>query len=147
MEYNPGQNANFNPTEVVYLEEKLGKNIDPVTDGASVKITDYRNEKITLEAIATGTNFLLLSEVYYPSWKAYVDGKETEIVKSNYFMRGIVLPAGKHKVEFKYESPKFETGKMASLATNSLVMIGLFITLFLLWKENEKKKKAETTEK
>jgi uncharacterized membrane protein YfhO len=118
-----------------------------VTDEANVKVTDYRNEKITLEANATGTNFLLLSEIYYPEWKAFVDGKETEIVKSNYFMRGIVLPAGKHKVEFKYESPKFKTGKMASLTTNSLVMIGLLITLFLLWKENEKKKKESTNEK
>ena len=125
----------------------MGKNIQPITEGASVKVTDYRNEKITLEANATGTNFLLVSEVYYPEWKAFVDGKETEIVKSNYFMRGIVLPAGKHKVEFKYESPKFETGKMASLTTNTLVMIGLLITLFLLWKENEKKKKDSTTEK
>lgn len=147
MEYSPGQNANFDPREVVYLEEKLGKNIQPITEGASVKVTDYRNQNIMLEANATGTNFLLLSEVYYPEWKAYVDGKETEIVKSNYFMRGIVLPAGKHKVELKFESPKFETGKMASLATNILVMIGLLITLFLLWKENEKKKKDGTTEK
>ena len=147
MEYNPGQNANFNPREVVYLEKGINTKIEPIEDGASIKITEYKNEKISLEAKATGKNFLLLSEIYYPEWKAYVDGKEVEIIKSNYFMRGILLSEGNHKIEFKYESPKFETGKMASLGTNIIVMIGLFVTLFLLWKENEKKKKAEITEK
>lgn len=147
MKYNPGQNENFNPREVVFLEEKLNKSIVPATEGANVKVTDYRNQNITLQANATGSNFLLLSEVYYPEWRAYVDGKETEIIKSNYFMRGIVVPAGEHKIELKYESPKFETGKTASLVTNIFVMLALLGALFMMWKENEKKKKALTTDK
>lgn len=147
MKYNPGVNENFNPREVVFLEDKLSKNIVPPTEGASVKVTDYRNQNITLQAKATGSNFLLISEIYYPEWKAFIDGKETEIVKSNYFMRGIVVPAGDHKIELKYESPKFETGKTASLVTNILVMLGLLGALYMMWKENEDKKKALTTDK
>ena len=147
MKYNPGQNENFNPREVVFVEEKLGTSIEPATEQASVKITDYRNQDITLEANATGKNFLLISEVYYPEWKAFVDGKETEIVKSNYFMRGLVVPAGNHKIELKYESPKFETGKTASLVTNIFVILAILGSIYMLWKENEKKKKGIDTDK
>jgi hypothetical protein len=147
MKYSPGVNPNFDPREVVFVEEKLGKTIDTVGEGASVKVTDYRNESITIKAKATGTNFLLLSEVYYPKWAAYVDGKEVDIIKSNYFMRGIVLPAGEHTVEFKLKSEKFEIGKTASLATNSVVIVVLLYALFMLWRENEKKKKGLTDEK
>lgn len=144
MKYKPGINQNFNPKKVVYLENKIDKHIDPIGEGATVKITDYRNEYIKLKAKATGTNFLLLSEIYYPEWKAYIDGKETDIIKSNYFMRGIVVPSGEHNIELKYESHKFQVGKNASLAANIVVILTLFTALFMLWKENEQKKKSIT---
>lgn len=147
MKYAPGQYENFDPKEVVYLESKLNKSIVPAGEGASVKITDYRNQNITMQVKATGTNFLLVSEVYYPEWKAYIDGKETEIIKSNYFMRGIVVPSGTHKVELEYKSAKFETGKMASLVTNIFVILALIGVVYTLWRDNEKKKKAVIVKK
>ena len=145
MKYNPGQMENFDPTKVAFVEKGIGKNIDP-SEGATVKITDYRNEFIGMKAKSTGNNFLLLSEIYYPEWKAYIDGKETEIIKTNYFMRGIILPKGDHKIELKFESEKFETGKTASLVTNILVMLALIGSLFMLWKENKSKESKVTNE-
>lgn len=142
MKYNPGVNQNFDPKKIVYLENKIDKQIDPIGEGATAKITDYRNEDIKIKVTATGTNFLLLSEIYYPEWKAYIDGKETDIIKSNYFMRGIVVPTGNHNIELKFISHKFQVGKTASLTTNIIVMLVLFTALFMLWKENDKKKKA-----
>ena len=65
--------------------------LNNMAEGESVKVTDYRNQNITLQANATGSNFLLLSEVYYPEWKAFIDGKETEIVKSNYLLTNNTL--------------------------------------------------------
>lgn len=143
MKYDPSGATNFNPRSVVFLEDGLDNNIQPTTEANSVEITEYKNEKITLKANATGTNFLLLSEVYFPNWKAYVDGKETEIIKSNYFMRGLVLDKGNHTIELKYESPKFETGKTASLITNIIVVLALFGSLFMLWKEEKEKGEAK----
>ena len=71
---------------------------------------------------------MYLSEVYYPAgWKAYIDGNPTEIYKTNYLFRGIVVPKGKHKIEFKFEPETFYTGKKIAIGTN-IVLILLFIT-------------------
>lgn len=73
---------------------------------------------------ATGNNLLVLNEIYYPAgWKAYIDGKETEIYKTNYFQRSIVVPSGKHKVELKFYPDTYYTGKKISIAANVLVTL------------------------
>lgn len=82
---------------------------------------------------------LFLSEVYYPAgWKAYIDGQETEIYKTNYLFRSIVVPKGKHKVEFKFEPETYYTGKKITLAGN-IILILIFGTaiggIFWKWKK------------
>ena len=90
---------------------------------------------------------MVLNEIYYPAgWKAFIDGKETEIYKTNYFQRSIVVPAGKHKVELKFYPEKYYTGKKISIAANILVtiiLIGGVAGIFI----SRKKKKTEETDK
>jgi uncharacterized membrane protein YfhO len=57
---------------------------------------------------------LLISEVYYPDWHAYLDGKEIPIYQTNYFMRGVIVPEGTHNLELKFYSKEFQTGKTLS---------------------------------
>lgn len=65
-----------------------------------VKISSYSPNDITLETKNDKEGFLLLTDIYYPSWKAEIDGKETKIYLSDYTFRGIVVPEGKHTVRF-----------------------------------------------
>lgn len=137
MKYDPA--GNFNPLEVAYVEKALPVKIDSATSEAKAKVTKYQNEKIELDVTATGNNLLFMSEIYYPKgWKAFVDGKETEIFKTNYAFRSIIVPTGKHKVEFKFESEKFNLGKNLSLFTNVVLVAFIGLGVFL-----EKRKKKE----
>jgi len=130
-------NGNFNPKEVAYLVKKLPINIDIPTSDVKAKITKYQNELIELDVIASGNNLLFISEIYYPvGWKAYIDGKETEIFNTNYAFRSVIVPKGKHKVEFKYYSEKFALGKNLSLLTNVALVVLFGLGIFL-----ERKKK------
>jgi Bacterial membrane protein YfhO len=118
---------NFNPHETAFFEKDPGLKIDPPDSAANVKITSYGIHDITLEAEASGKNLMYISEVYYPAgWKAYVDGNPTEIYKTNYLFRSIVVPKGKHKIEFKFEPETFYTGKKIAIGTNILLIL-LFI--------------------
>jgi hypothetical protein len=132
--------------EMKTLNKMLQQNQDSTSQNATVNenvtndddfvpkanITEYKNEYIKIETETEGQHLLVLSEMYYPAcWKAYIDGQETEIIKTNYAFRSVVVPVGKHTVEFKYESDKFILGKNLSLASNVLVVLGLILGLFL----------------
>lgn len=103
-------------------------NIDPAdTTIAKAKVTSFENHYISIDAEATGNNLLFVGEVYYPAgWKAYVDGMETQIYKTDYLYRSVVVPKGKHKVEFKFEPESYYTGKKITMASN-IVLILLFV--------------------
>lgn len=122
--------SQFKAKELAYVEKAINTPIDTITAEASAKVTSYKNEEIKIEANASGNNFLVISEVYYPEgWKAYIDGKETEIHKTNFALRGIVVPKGKHTIEMKFTSNEFEFGKKASLFTNILLFLALCVGL------------------
>ncbi len=114
----------FDPSATAYLNEPLGTKITAPDENSSVEITDYGVHSITADITASDTHFLVLSEVYYPpGWRAFLDGEEIDIIQTNHFQRGMVIPEGMHKFEMVFESSRFETGKMITLITNILLLI------------------------
>jgi hypothetical protein len=116
----------FNPERLSYLEKDPGVNIEPPDSTANAKITSYDIHNVTIEAEASGNNLLFVSEVYYPDWQVYIDGQPAEILKTNYLFRGVIVPKGKHKIEFRFEPKTYYTGKTISMGTN-FVLIGIFL--------------------
>jgi hypothetical protein len=120
----------FDPAETAYTEEEL--ELDVPGNEASVNITEYGVEKIVLDVNATGDNFLFLGNTYYPvGWKVVIDEEDTKIYRTNHGYMGIVVPAGKHQVEFNYYPVSFYTGKYISLALSSLLLAGLVLLIIL----------------
>jgi len=130
----------FDPTKTAFVEKKIDANIDKADSTNSAKITNFGIQNIEYEVFASGNNLLVLNEVYYPAgWKAYVDGTETEIFKTNYLLRSIVVPKGKHKVELKFYPETYYFGKKISIAANILVtlmLIGGVAGIFISRKKN-----------
>ncbi len=140
------KNKEFNPAEVAYVEKSLPIKIDKPAENDYVRILQKENEYIRLEALSSGNNLMFISEIYYPPcWKAYIDGKETEIIKTNYAFRSIIIPAGKHIVEFKYIADQFEKGKNISLAANLLTLFVLIIGVVLELR-NKRKGKSKVSQ-
>ena len=75
---------------------------------------------------AASDALLVLSDLYYPGWRAVVDGRPADILRANYLMRAVAVPAGRHTVGFVYEPASFKAGIAASLAG------GLAIALMVL---------------
>ena len=64
-------------------------------------MTEYKNPgNIIYESNSKNPRFAVFSEVFYKTWRAYIDGKEVAPVRTNYILRGLPIPAGKHKIEF-----------------------------------------------
>ncbi|MFA3783652.1 YfhO family protein [Melioribacteraceae bacterium 4301-Me] len=133
------KNNSFDPKRVAFLEDVTLK-IDEPDSSAFVKITHYGESRIELQAKASGNNFLFLGDTYYPKgWKAFIDGAETTIYKTNHGFRGIVVPKGEHKIIFIYEPKSFYIGKYLSLILSVLILIVIVGIIFF---DNKAKKQA-----
>ncbi len=132
------KNNLFDPQKVAFVE-KLDFKFDKGDSTNSATITSYKDESLAVDVKCKGNNFLFFGTTYLPGWKAFVDGAAVQIHKANYGFQGIVVPQGKHKVEFVYEPKGFAAGKYLSLILNVLMFGGLALALFV----SKKKKPAE----
>jgi uncharacterized membrane protein YfhO len=65
---------------------------------------------LDLQVTAEENSLLVLSDTYYPGWKAFVDGKGTNIYRADYTFRAVPLNAGTHRVRFVYDPMSFKLG-------------------------------------
>jgi len=123
------RNPDFPLGEIVLLEgtqpldlgEAGGKRED------HVEITAYSANIVELEVNTNTDAILFLSEIYYPGWRAYVDGKETPVLKANYTFRSVHLKAGNHQVRFVFDPWTFKAGvAMSLMAAIILLALGIF---------------------
>ena len=118
--------GDVNPRETALLKDsspKLARPEDPSEDRASV--TNYEANDIELKTSTSARGLLVLSEVYYPAWKAYVDDQPVQTYQADQLLRAVPIPAGEHTVELRYESPYLTIGIAISLA--AIVVLILLI--------------------
>ena len=85
----------------VVVENGLG--LERKYSVGKVKITDYQENKVTLETENSGNGFLFVSDTYYPTWHVKIDGKEDKIFLTDYNFQGVLVSGGKHVIVF-YQS-------------------------------------------
>ena len=115
----------FDPHKIAYVPNEVS-----VSSEGQVSITHFEKSihRITMSTESDGNHFLVLSEVYYPlRWKAKIDGEETQTHIVNGILRGVVVPTGKHTIEFIYDKSAFNKGLTISFVSFVLALgfIGL----------------------
>jgi hypothetical protein len=105
---------------------------------ASIKLVSKDLHQVKYEVNNVKNNQLaIFSEIYYrqqdgDGFKAYIDGKEVEMMKANYVLRALLIPAGAKLVEFKYDSTQFDTrGKIAFFL--SLIPLAIICFILFIW--------------
>lgn len=126
---NEFKSKDFDPKEYVILETTDENRITekPKNKSYNIEITEYSPNETILNVDTYSDGYLFLSDVYYPAWKVYVDGKIDKIYKANIAFRAIFLKKGRHRVKFIYDSFYFKLGSIISLATLLFLIILLSI--------------------
>jgi len=89
-----------------------------------IRLTNYSPNELTYEYTALTEKLAVFSEVYYPKgWTAYIDGQPAEIINADFILRALKVPAGSHKVEFKYKPESFTKGAMYSRISSGLLIL------------------------
>lgn len=107
-------NKNTDLKSVVFLEKDPGIDTDEKAKGGAV-IKTYESDEIVIEADSSGNALLVLSDPFYSGWKAYIDNKETEVLRANYAFRAVPISPGRHIVRFKYDPDSFRIGALLSV--------------------------------
>lgn len=121
-----------NKNAVVINEKEFGKiikgkprtfNLDST---ATIQLTNNKPNHLKYSSNNKNEGFAVFSEMYYKNgWNATIDGKESEIIRVDYALRGLNIPAGKHTVEFKFEPQVVKTGSTIALLSS----IGMVLLL------------------
>lgn len=120
--------ASLDPTAAMlvdkrYEEQLKGYQFQPDST-ATIALTSYRPNHLTYSYSSNAERLTVFSEIYYDKgWDAYIDGKEAPYFRTNYVLRGMRLPAGKHTVEFKFEPKSYATGESIALASSALLLV------------------------
>lgn len=95
--------SGFNPSQLAVVE--TDDDIIAMPDStATVEVTAYEANRITLRTKRSKEGFMVLSEVYYPAgWQAEIDGKPARIYKTNFVLRGLQVPAGDHSITLSFQ--------------------------------------------
>lgn len=120
------------------------KGFNPVADStASIKLTSYSPVELQYETNAAKDQLAVFSEIYYKNgWNAYLDGKLVPHQRANFVLRAMQIPAGNHKVVFKFEPEDYAKGQKISLAGSGLLLLLVALALFLSFRKNKEEKAA-----
>jgi hypothetical protein len=95
----------FDPAQTVLLAAPVPASTNGVgtrSNSGTVEFTSYASKDIRLQAQSEAPSILLLNDKYDPEWQVRVDGKQAELLRCNFIMRGVYLPPGSHTVEFLF---------------------------------------------
>ena len=125
----------WDPAHIAIVESTVPGMERP--DSASVTITDYQLQSMTMQVKTEKPAFLVVSEIYYPAgWEAFIDGKPVTIHPTDYILRGIEVPAGSHTIEMKFDPAVYHVSKTVSLIGLLTATVITLLGAFLFYRKN-----------
>ena len=132
----------FNPKDTAVIEEidKLESlNNLEFDENASIALVNNKNDEINYTSSSTKKQLAVFSEIYYNlGWKAYIDNVETPIVKANYVLRGLVVPAGNHAIRFEFKPITIKNSIVASTYASILLWLSIAAMLLIAFRNKQK---------
>ncbi len=124
----------FSPADTAIVEEQYKAAIPfaPEFDStANIAQVLNDNDLIRYRSNSTKNQFAVFSEIFYDrGWKATIDGKEAPIVKVNYVLRGLAIPAGNHEIVFEFKPASYYNSAKIAVITSAPIWILLILAAF-----------------
>ncbi|MGV3528910.1 MAG: YfhO family protein [Flavisolibacter sp.] len=132
--------SNFNSadTAILFATDKNLAGTATADSTGRIELVENKNDEILYRSHSTSGSFAVFSEIFYnKGWHAYVDGKETPIIRTNYVLRGLALPAGDHKIRFEFHPTSYYTGRTVANIANIIIWLVVLGALFVLYRRRQ----------
>ncbi len=132
-------------TEAV-IDQRFASKLEGLKAGADstakISLISYKPDELIYEANSAAEGLAVFSEIYYnvrDEWKVTIDDKPADMLRANYVLRALRVPAGKHTIKFRFEPVSVAAGKKIDLVS-SLLLVGLIAGAIFV--ESKRKKSA-----
>ena len=106
------------------FKDQVKNNSYPPSEGDMIVLKSYKPNELIYESKSQGENLAVFSEIYYPAgWKSFIDGKESNYFRTDYVLRGMIIPAGEHEIRFSFEPSSYMLGNSISLVSSLLFIL------------------------
>ncbi|WP_295123428.1 YfhO family protein [uncultured Chitinophaga sp.] len=126
----------FNPKDTAIIDKRFENSLKGYAFGkdsaSAIRLTKYGLNSLQYESANSKDGLAVFSEIYYPKgWNIYVDGKQGEIIRTDYVLRAAKIPAGNHKIEMRFEPATYYTGNMITKWSSILVILVFILAIAL----------------
>jgi len=129
--------GDFDPSSTAIIESELpgiGRSLN-----SGIKIDSISSGLLKITTKTDTTLFLVISEIYFPgNWKAYLNGSEIPVHAVNYTLCGVVIPAGEHKLIFRFELDELPILMKLNLFAVIITFIMIFFGIYHYVRKNYK---------
>lgn len=124
---------NLQPEQSAVLSRK-DVHLPTITPGSGeIWLTHYAPNQLNYHYTSPTGGLAVFSEIFYPKgWYAYVDGQEVPVIRADYVLRALMLPAGEHEIIFRYDPPIFRTATLISRIASVLILLLLGLAFLQL---------------
>ncbi len=133
--------AEVNTRDIVVIDNskwKLSNQTLAADSSAQIKLVENKLPFMKYESESAMNGIAVFSEVFYPKgWHAFIDGKEVTILRANYILRALEVPAGKHTIEFKFEPKPYTVGNNITMASGWVLLMVVIGSLVMSLKSSD----------
>ncbi len=127
--------GSFDPKTTAIVDKRFTNLLDgltPATDTLSViSLESYTPNHLVYKSNTTTNRLAVFSEIYYPhGWNAYIDGKLAPHFRVNYVLRAMMVTAGQHTIDFRFEPKAYHTGETIAYFGSLLILLLIIAAIF-----------------
>jgi Bacterial membrane protein YfhO len=119
-------------SSAVVDRSKFPLNKSSYSGSGMVNLVNYQPNELKYKADLTGDAFVVFSEIFYPEgWQATIDGTPATIVRANYILRSLEVPAGDHEIVFSFKPKVYGYGNAVTTASSIVLLLLVLGTLLI----------------
>lgn len=131
----------FDPENIAIVDKRfnnlVGNNIENRDQSATIVMESYAPNYLVYQSNSSSDQIAIFSEIFYDlGWQAYIDGEPVEHFRANYVLRGLGIPKGKHKIEFKYSLTSYNVATVIQPISFILILLVFGFGIYKLNKPN-----------
>jgi hypothetical protein len=118
--------SKWEPLRTALVESEPPAGLGSGAGSGRAEVTRYEPNRVDVKTEAGSPSILVLAENHYPGWRAYVDGEPSGVLRVDYNLRGVFVPAGEHEVRFVYRPKSVLIGLVVSLVAAASLAFAAF---------------------